>query len=117
MREQGPIMELVLNAQRRIRLLEQIDDSAIEEDQKKSSGKLNGRRNRKTSKDLSKKTDDTTAEQKTTEFDLIFGKTENIKTDTIERTVQLKVMKNSLEQILSFSGFDASDCPNCSRYC
>jgi hypothetical protein len=91
MREQGPIMELVLNAQRRIRLLEQLDDSIIEEDQKKSFGKLNGRRNRKPSKDVSKKVDETNAEQKSTESDLIFGKTENIKMDPIERTVELKV--------------------------
>lgn len=96
MREVGPVMELVLNAQRRIRFLEQLDEAAIEEDPKKPFAKLNGRRNRKPTKDGQKKLDD--GEQKPTESYVIFGKTENIKMDTIERTVELKALMQAIVQ-------------------
>jgi hypothetical protein len=93
MREQGPILELVLNAQRRIRLLEQLDESTDEESKKQLS-KLNGRRIKKPSKDGPKKQDDAHVEQKPADLhqQVIFAKTENIKMDSIERTVELKVI-------------------------
>lgn len=89
MREQGPILELVLNAQRRIRLLEKLDEST-DEDMKKPYGKINGRRARKSKEPPPKKQDE--PEQKPFQSqEVIFGKTENIKMDPIERTVELKV--------------------------
>jgi hypothetical protein len=43
-------------------------------------------------KDNQKKVDDTQTEHKTVDSQVIFGKTENIKMDTIERTIELKVI-------------------------
>lgn len=104
MREQGPILELVLNAQRRIRLLEQLDETS--EDESKKS-KVNGRRSKKADKDKygQKKQDDLQSDQKSNNAyssSLIFGKTENIKMDNIERTVELKALMQAIVQVYSF---------------
>ena len=104
MRDQGSVVELVLNAQRRIRLLERVDEFI--EDEKFT--KLNSRRTRKHSrgdeKSAKRKLDDAataiasesgSGEKKaafaaTGEQTIIYGRTENVNMETVEKTVELK---------------------------
>jgi hypothetical protein len=86
MREQGPILELVLNAQRRIRLLEKLDESADEEQTQKQRSNVNGRRSRK-----SKQPIEETEKKQDSHGHVIFGRTENVKMENVERSIELKV--------------------------
>lgn len=95
MRDLGSVIELVLNAQRRIRILEPIDEAS---DPMLNVSKLNGRRSGKLKREnLVKKRDkDTTTdtvEDNHTEKEskIIYAKTENILTEPFEKTVEVKV--------------------------
>lgn len=96
MRDLGSVIELVLNAQRRIRILEPIDETA---DPVLPISKLNGRRSGKQKREtvVKKREKDTTlsdtVEENNAEKEtkIIYAKTENIPTEPFEKTVEIKV--------------------------
>lgn len=96
MRDHGSYLELVLNAHRRIRILEKLEDVPTEE-VTKSISKLNGRRTRKIKEEKPKKRDipeEAVPKEdsgKPEEPKLIFAKTENVTIDNIDRTMEMKV--------------------------
>ncbi|KAI6179410.1 Lon protease-like protein, mitochondrial [Aphelenchoides besseyi] len=101
MRDHGNILELVLNAQRRIRLLERLDESN-DEDAKKNYSKLNGRRTRRSTREEKgakrKQEDNETPEKQSVEPQIIYGKTENLVMESVERTVELKAQMQAIVQ-------------------
>ncbi|KAI6203521.1 Lon protease-like protein, mitochondrial [Aphelenchoides besseyi] len=102
MRDHGNILELVLNAQRRIRLLERLDE-ATDEDAKKNYSKLNGRRTRRSTREEKgakrKQEDNETTEKQSVEPQIIYAKTENLVMESVERTVELKYSNLFAQQI------------------
>lgn len=107
MRDLGSVIELILNAQRRIRILEQIDESSDPVGSQLS--KLNGRRSGKQKREtLIKKREKETTDSSTPieennaekESKIVYAKTENIVMEPFERTVEIKVINVYRNNIL-----------------
>lgn len=94
MRDLGSVIELILNAQRRIRLLEPIMDQ-----EEPSVSKINGRRAGRKREDKAEKKEkkDEQAEKVEPLVDkephIIYGRTENVIIDPIDKTVEVKVCR------------------------
>ncbi|TKR63399.1 hypothetical protein L596_027235 [Steinernema carpocapsae] len=109
MRDQGSVVELVLSALRRIRVLEPIADNeeAIIHNTSAHMGRLNGRRSGQQRRDVFKavnRPSDTSvppeAPEGTKPSGIIMAKTENVITDPIERTVEMKASMQAIVQTI-----------------
>uniref|UniRef100_A0A1I7RL37 Lon protease homolog, mitochondrial n=1 Tax=Bursaphelenchus xylophilus TaxID=6326 RepID=A0A1I7RL37_BURXY len=105
MRDHGSYLELVLNAHRRIRILEKLDDtSVLDSEATKGVSKINGRRVKKVKDDRKKKeipedpvhSGDAKSSEKSDK--LVFAKTENVTIENIERTVEMKASMQAIVQ-------------------
>uniref|UniRef100_A0A914ZSH4 Lon protease homolog, mitochondrial n=1 Tax=Parascaris univalens TaxID=6257 RepID=A0A914ZSH4_PARUN len=109
MRDLGAVIELILSAQRRIRILEAVDDSP-EDSSTGSVGRVNGRRvgqQRRTGKPSKvgkekgeKEKDSAPGPDLNLEPTLILAKTENVITEPIERTVEVKATMQAIVQTI-----------------
>uniref|UniRef100_A0AC35UCM7 Lon protease homolog n=1 Tax=Rhabditophanes sp. KR3021 TaxID=114890 RepID=A0AC35UCM7_9BILA len=113
MRDTGPVIELVLSAQRKIRLLSRIDETDIpkgEDSAFKNVNRLNGRRSKQSKKETAeekvvpeekaKKEEKPAAEEPNLPKKLIFGKTENVVTPDIVKNDQIKARMQAIVQTI-----------------
>uniref|UniRef100_A0A0N5BV13 Lon protease homolog, mitochondrial n=1 Tax=Strongyloides papillosus TaxID=174720 RepID=A0A0N5BV13_STREA len=106
MRDTGNVIELVLSAIRKIRLLEKIDDTT---DKKTSEGgyktinRLNTRRNGKLKKEkeVEEKVDGKLMiDEANVPKNLIYGRTENVVEDTVVKTTEIKARMQAIVQTI-----------------
>uniref|UniRef100_A0A0K0F8X5 Lon protease homolog, mitochondrial n=1 Tax=Strongyloides venezuelensis TaxID=75913 RepID=A0A0K0F8X5_STRVS len=106
MRDTGNVIELVLSAIRKIRLLEKIDDTADKktpESGYKTINRLNTRRNGKLKKekDVEEKVDGKLMiDEANVPKNLIYGRTENVVEDTVVKTTEIKARMQAIVQTI-----------------
>uniref|UniRef100_A0A183VAQ1 Lon N-terminal domain-containing protein n=1 Tax=Toxocara canis TaxID=6265 RepID=A0A183VAQ1_TOXCA len=110
MRDLGAVIELILSAQRRIRLLEPVDDNADDAAAGANVGRVNGRRAGqqrrmgrppKAGKEKSEKEKDEespSGPELHSEPTIILARTENVITEPIEKTVEVKATMQAIVQ-------------------
>uniref|UniRef100_A0A0K0EES4 Lon protease homolog, mitochondrial n=1 Tax=Strongyloides stercoralis TaxID=6248 RepID=A0A0K0EES4_STRER len=106
MRDTGSVIELILSAVRKIRLLEKIEDVTEEKTSEggyKIVNRLNTRRNNKLKKEkdveesVSEKVVD---EEVNTSKNLIYGRTENVIEETVVKTTEIKARMQAIVQTI-----------------
>ncbi|VDK44271.1 unnamed protein product [Anisakis simplex] len=107
MRDLGSVIELILSAQRRIRILESVDDISDDSNAGASVGRVNGRRvgqqrrrSSKVSKEKEKEKESSPGPEPSSEPTVILAKTENVITEPIEKTVEVKATMQAIVQTI-----------------